>query len=56
MTKETGYYNYKTGEFVPDDVSYDYALERCLNGTDHEEFREMLSEWYFSGGNWERKN
>lgn len=39
------------GKVVPEEEAYDYALDRCLNGEEHEEFREMLVEWYFSG-NW----
>ena len=39
------------GKTVPEEEAYDYALDRCLNGEEHEEFREMLVEWYFSG-NW----
>lgn len=44
------------GTFVDDGQAYDYALERCLNGTqkDQEEFREMLVEWFYSG-NWIKK-
>ena len=40
-------------KFVPSDRVYDYALERCLDGTPEEqaEFKEMLVDWYFSG-NW----
>ena len=39
------------GEKVPDSEAYDYALERCLNGSekDKQEFREMLVDWFFSG-------
>lgn len=35
------------------DEAYDYALERCLKGTeeDRKEFRKELVEWFFSG-NW----
>ena len=54
---EKGYHNYKTNEFVTDDEAYEYALDNCLNGleTDKKEFREMLVEWYFSGGDWRRE-
>lgn len=31
--------------------AYEYALDRCLNGPDQEEFRAMLVEWFYSG-NW----
>lgn len=41
------------GHVVEGVLAYDYALERCLKGTeeDREEFREMLVEWFYSG-NW----
>lgn len=39
------------GEVVPEEEAYDYALDRCLNGHERKEFKEMLVEWYFSG-NW----
>lgn len=36
---------------VDDDQAYDYALERCLYGTeeDQKEFHNMLVEWFYSG-------
>lgn len=36
---------------VEDDQAYEYALERCLHGTeeDQEEFQKMLVEWFYSG-------
>lgn len=36
---------------VEEEDAYDYALERCLKGTeeDQQEFKEMLVEWFFSG-------
>lgn len=39
------------GIFVPEDKAYQYALERCLSGTEEvqEEFREMLVEWFYYG-------
>lgn len=54
---EKGYHNYKTNEFVADDEAYEYVLDQCLNGseTDQKEFREMLVEWYFSGGDWRKE-
>jgi hypothetical protein len=41
--------------FVSDEDAYEYALDKCMNGTDEEqdEFKKMLVEWYFSG-NWIR--
>lgn len=34
---------------VTEDKAYDYALERCLKGTeeDRQEFRKELVEWFF---------
>lgn len=36
---------------IEDDQAYEYALERCLHGTeeDQAEFRKMLVEWFYSG-------
>lgn len=47
-----GYPGIGTGNFVPEEDAFDYALERCLHGTeeDKQEFREMLNEWFYS--NW----
>lgn len=41
------------GLVVEEEQAFDYALERCLFGTqeDRKEFREMLVEWFYSG-NW----
>lgn len=39
------------GNSVDSSEAYEYALGRCLNGPDHEEFRAMLVEWFYSG-NW----
>lgn len=43
--------NSEQGKRVDDEDAYDYALDRCLNGSEQgkKEFREMLVEWYFSG-------
>ena len=48
-----GYLEIGTGNFVPEEDAFCYALERCLNGTDEDrkEFKEMLVEWFYSG-NW----
>ncbi len=50
---EEGYMEMGTNVFVSKEDAYDYALERCLNGSeqDQKEFKEMLVEWFFSG-NW----
>lgn len=39
------------GNKVNSEDAYEYALDRCLNGPDQEEFRTMLVEWFYSG-NW----
>ena len=51
--KEPGYREIGTDLFVPQSEAYNYALQRCLNGTesDQKEFKEMLVEWFYSG-NW----
>ena len=53
ILKQPGYHEIGTNVFVPECESYEYALERCLNGTeqDQKEFKEMLVEWFYSG-NW----
>lgn len=43
------------GNEVDTDDAYEYALDRCLNGPDQEEFRAMLVEWFYSG-NWRYVN
>lgn len=46
----------ESGTVVEESQAYDYALERCLNGTldDQVDFQEMLVEWFYSG-NWVKK-
>lgn len=48
-----GYREFRTHNFVPEDEAYEYALDKCLNGTEEEQldFRIMLVEWFYSG-NW----
>lgn len=43
----------EAGTIVEEDQAYQYALERCLNGTleEQKEFKETLIDWYYSG-NW----
>lgn len=55
--KESGYHEFMTDTFVPESEAYEYALERCLHGTDDEqrEFKEMLVEWFYSG-NWVKED
>lgn len=52
-----GYTELGTSNFVPDSEAYEYALDRCMNGTEEEqkEFKEMLVEWFYSG-NWIRSD
>lgn len=47
-----GYTEIGTGNFVPEEDAFDYALERCLHGTEEDKqwFREMLIEGFYS--NW----
>lgn len=56
--KEPGYHEQGTGVFVPASEAYEYALERCLNGTEEDmrEFRAMLEGWYYSGGTWRKED
>ena len=51
-----GYTDFLTGTFVAEEDAFDYALERCLRGTeeDQKEFREMLVEWFYS--NWKKED
>ena len=52
-----GYREAETNMFVPEDEAYVYALAICLDGTeeDRKEFKKMLVEWFYSGGNWRRE-
>ena len=54
---KSGYHEYSTNNFVPDSEAYEYALERCLHGSekDIKEFKEMLVEWFYSDGDWRRE-
>lgn len=51
--EQKGYHEMGTNTFVSNEDAYEYALDRCLNGTEEEqkEFKEMLVEWFYSG-NW----
>ena len=60
---EKGYRSFCVNEFVPLDEAFEYAINKCLNGTkeDREAFKqefgddtsqeEDIVEWFFSG-NW----
>lgn len=56
VLSEAGYHEDGTNVFVPDSQAYEYALDRCLYGSedDIKEFKVMLVEWFYSGGNWRR--
>ena len=56
VLNEKGYHEMGTNVFVPEDEAYEYALDRCLNGSeeDKKEFKQMLVEWFYSG-NWTRE-
>ncbi len=47
----------EAGNVVEETQAYTYALERCLHGTreEQEEFRQALVEWYYSNGDWSKK-
>lgn len=59
MANEGGYEGIgpEEGIFIPADIAFEYALERCLKGTeeDKKEFQEMLEEWFYSG-NWIKRS
>lgn len=57
VAKEKGYHEYGTNTFIPDKEAFDYALDRCINGSEEEqkEFKEMLVDWFYRGGNWNRE-
>lgn len=45
----------ENGIFIPMEDAFEYAIDRCINGPDREEFekefKETLVEWFYSG-NW----
>ena len=53
VLSEKGYHELGTNVFVPEEDAYEYALDKCLNGTEQEQkdFKELLLEWFYSG-NW----
>ena len=55
--KEKGYHEMGTNTFVPEEEAFDYAFDRCMNGTEEEqkEFKVMLVEWFYSG-NWVKED
>ena len=56
MTFYKGISGQDAGVIVDEEDAYDYALERCLKGSeeDQKEFKQMLVEWFYSG-NWLRR-
>ena len=46
--KVKGYRRFRGYEFVSEEDAYEYAFQKCM-GDDHDEFKKMLVEWYFSG-------
>lgn len=63
MTRsESGYEELFTGTFVAEEDAFDYALENCVEIVPErfyeiewkEEFKKMLVEWFYSGGEWTR--
>lgn len=57
VVNEKGYHELGTNEFVPEADAFEYALERCMNGSEAEqkEFKEMLVDWFYSG-NWVKED
>ena len=53
VLREKGYHEFGTNVFVPKEDAYEYALDRCLNGSEEDrmEFKAMLVAWFYSG-NW----
>lgn len=54
---QEGYHNDRESVFVPDKEAYEYALDQCLHGSeeDQKQFKKMLVDWYYSGGDWRRE-
>lgn len=47
-----GYFEMGTGNFVPEEDAYEYAMERISQDEDlQKEFKEAIVEWFYSG-NW----
>lgn len=47
-----GYFETGTGNFVPEEDAYEYAMERISQDEDlQKEFKEAIVEWFYSG-NW----
>ncbi len=58
-----GWKNVRTGTFVRDEDAFDYAIEQCAevvptgfhNVQWTQEFRKMLVDWFYSGGEWKKE-
>lgn len=48
----SGYSEIGTGNFVPEEDAFDYALERLMDS--EEEFKNEFVDWFYSG-NWIRE-
>lgn len=50
------------GTFIPEESAFDYAIDHCTNFVPSgfhktewtQDFREMLVEWFYSGGEWKK--
>lgn len=58
VLKQSGYHKVGSAEFVSDEEAYEYALDECLHGSEEmqKEFRDMLVDWFYSGGEWRRES
>lgn len=60
----SGWTKTSDGTFVPEESAFDYALDHCTNFVPAgfhriewtQEFREMLVEWFYSGGEWRKED
>lgn len=57
VISDKGYHEMGTNVFVPEEEAFEYAFDRCMNGSEEEqkEFKEMLVEWFYSG-NWTKED
>lgn len=60
-----GWKNLENGTFVREEDAFDYAMDHCTEEAPPpgfrkiqwtQEFREMLVEWFYSGGEWKMEN
>lgn len=51
--KGPGYLEIETETFVPEEDAFEYAMEKISQDEDlKQEFKKMLVEWFYSGGEW----